>query len=546
MRSLAEARRPPAWWPLALALVVPAAAGSIALLESFDGLYGQDPFAYFGYATGAMRQSLLHLHGPPPFFWPPAYPFVVAVVSLAVGPVPLAGQLVSLAAGALVPVFTALLAREIWSPPERESRDRSGWVAFAGVPVIAGVLVACTGQLWQSSVVVMADTLGLAAATAGAWALACYGRRRDLSWLLLAAGLLAAATVTRWIYGVVAAPFAVYALLVACRQQRATALAHLGLAASVAAAVLAPVTVVALRDVVGSDGAHAAFAGDFGVYGGWSPLRAFHREFTTADGTLSYALPTGLYYAVAPARWAFLTPLLAPLIVPGAWAVIRRASAAPVLLLLGWAGAVYAFHAGAAYQNFRFTLAYLPPLAILAAIGLHEVARWLGAVSTRRAYAVAGLAAVFAVGLAAMAADGVHSTRNLIAQKNDGLAIVRWTEARVPEDARLITFNLTSTFRRYSRLQTSELYEQEPTRLTVLVASRPAVFLLVDVSSVEGQWRRRSPGRAFRWLERNPGLTPIGAHGGFTLFRVATPARRAGHERRAAAARSERRPAAAP
>ena len=32
------------------------------------------------------------------------------------------------------------------------------------------------------------------------------------------------------------------------------------------------------------------------------------------------------------------------------------------LLILGWAGVVYAFHAGAAWQNFRFTLAYLPPL----------------------------------------------------------------------------------------------------------------------------------------------------------------------------------------
>ena len=448
-----------------------------------------------------MRQSLANRHLPPPFFWPPGYPFLVALASAVLGRSPLAGQLVSLVAGAFVPVFTALLAQELWPAARRGAR-----VAFS-VPLAAGLLVGLTGQLWQSSVVVMADTLGLAAATAGVWALARYGRSGGLRWLLPAAGFLTAATVTRWIYGIVAVPCALYALWVAVRRLGWAALVHAGAAVILAAVILAPV-------LIGD-----RFEGNFEVYR-WSPVRIFEREFSTADGNLSYSLPTGLYYALAPARWAYFTPLFAPLILLGAWVVIRRRAIAPLALLLGWAAAVYAFHAGGAYQNFRFTLAYLPPLAILAAIGAQRVAHWLAA----RRLGVLIAAGIFVCGLAVMAAAGTHTTRYLIARKNESVAIVRWTEARLPPGARLITFNLTSTFRRYSPLETFELYEQ-PDSLTAIVRSGPPVFLLVDVSSVEGQWRDRSPGKNFRWLERGPGLTAIGAQRGFTLFRVGTKAR---------------------
>src|SRR5690349_18059265 len=83
-------------------LALPASA--IALFRNFDGLYGQDAYAYFDYSVGSVRHSLLHLAPLEPFFWPPGYPILVALASLLVGPVPLAGQAVSLVAGALVAV----------------------------------------------------------------------------------------------------------------------------------------------------------------------------------------------------------------------------------------------------------------------------------------------------------------------------------------------------------------------------------------------------------------------------------------------------------
>jgi asparagine N-glycosylation enzyme membrane subunit Stt3 len=205
--------------------------------------------------------------------------------------------------------------------------------------------------------------------------------------------------------------------------------------------------------------------------------------------------------------------------------VLRGRAAAPALLLLGWAGIVYAFHAGAAYQNFRFTLAYLPPLAILAAIGAQAVLHRL-----RRPGTAAIAAGVFAVGLALMVAGGVHVTRALIGSKQRSLDVVAWTEARTPLESVLVTFDLTSTFRRYGRLPTLELYEQDSARLTSLLAAPAPVYLLVDRAKMEAQWAELPPGRNVRWLEGNPGLTRHGETHGFTLYRVGANAAGTGAE----------------
>src|SRR5262245_52261785 len=149
----ADASHIPSFPPLLLLLpfltaILPAVA--LAARGRFDGLYGQDPFAYYDYAVGPLRQSLGQLRPPPPFYWPPGYPLLVTLSSLSIGARPLAGQLVSLIGSGLVAVFTTLLAREVWlALPRRDERSRlAGPVAM---PAIAGLAMALCGQLWQSS-----------------------------------------------------------------------------------------------------------------------------------------------------------------------------------------------------------------------------------------------------------------------------------------------------------------------------------------------------------------------------------------------------------
>ncbi|MEZ4768396.1 MAG: hypothetical protein R2844_08215 [Caldilineales bacterium] len=179
-------------------------------------------------------------------------------------------------------------------------------------------------------------------------ALARYGRRNAASpvaWLLLAAGATAYAVMT---LGLCTGGRPVHRLRTAGAgaarpgRRHQTRAGGRGRRADRADALLAP----AIGSLAAS-GSALPFAVDLQVYS-WSPLNALRREFVTADGLLSYAWPNGLWYALAPAHRFYFTPLLAPLLIPGLWAVIRRRAAGPLLLLAGWAGVIFVFHAGGA------------------------------------------------------------------------------------------------------------------------------------------------------------------------------------------------------
>lgn len=482
----------------------------------FDGLYGQDPYAYYTYATGPLRDSLLQHQPIPSFFWPPGYPLFVAIATFVVGIRPLAGQIVSLIAGMSVPILTMLLAKEVGGVDKNRM-----------IPILAGGLVAFTPQLWQSSVVVMADTTGLAAATMGVWALARYGKQPagNFKWLGLAVIGVAYAVLSRWAYALTAIPCGVYTLWVLRQTPRRIAFPHLIGATAIAGGILSPVIVPALSVYLSPSPQTASFAGDLEVYH-WNPLNAFQREFETGDGFLRYALPNGVYYAAVPAHRYFFTPLLAWLILPGLWAFVRERSSVRCLIL-GWAVMVYGFHAGAPWQNFRFALAYLPPLAMVAAAGWGELyervprlGRW-------------GLGAGVVLGLGWMAFGGWTLTESFIIRKEAELDTVATVQQQLPADAQVITFGLTLTFDHYTPLETYEIFSLAPEALAELVASGKSTYLFLELDSIETQWVGRAPSENYHWLRDEVGLSEIGTVGMrgltaenehiFTLFEVAPP-----------------------
>jgi 4-amino-4-deoxy-L-arabinose transferase-like glycosyltransferase len=498
---------------LGLLVVIPL-VGLIGVTR-FDGLYGQDPYAYYAYAIGPVRESILHFQPLPPFFWPPGYPLLIALASLVLGKTPFAGQFVSLSAGAVTAALTFCLAEEI-----RLSLNTNAEAIDQRWSWLAGLIMALLPQLWQSSFVVMADTTGLAAATLGAWAVARYGRTQRLAWLLLSAGALAYAILARWAYALVAVPCAFYAFLVLGQGWRQTRsplrpFTHALCAALISAAILSPVWVsFFLRGT--SPSAQSSFIGDLEVYS-WSPLNALRREFVTADGVLSYQLPNGLYYGTLPGHLYYFTPLLVLFILPGLWYMWQRHNALTLALLVGWPGMVYAFHAGAPWQNFRFMLAAMPPLAILLALGV-------GAASGRlRGYWRVGLWLLVASGLGAMVFGGARVARQFVVRKNADLALVRAVESQVPPGARLLTFSVTLTFQHYSRLETFELSELRPAALSTLLADGRPTYLLLDVNNIETQWRVKPLAESYHWLRDQIGFISQTSLGNLTLFTLRQP-----------------------
>ena len=494
------------WWLPAFLFATFVGAQVVTLHGSgFDGLYGQDSFAYYDYAVGPLLAALRGGGGMPAFTWPPGYPLILALVSLLVGQTPLAGQLVSLTAGALVPVFTWLLAEELWG------RDHPG----SAVPLVAALLAGCMGQLWQSSAVVMADTTALAAATMGAWALARFGRTQGRGWLWLAAAGMAFAVLTRWAYALVALPVTAYALMVLARMARGRGWREATLAAVVAAVVvglvLQPLWLPLRQFLAGQPGQN--YLVDLDVYT-WRPLNALRHQFVTADGLLQYRLPNGLYYALTPLHRYFLTPLLAGLLLPGLWRLWRERRGGRLWLLAGWWGVVLVFHAGAPWQNFRFVLAFMPPAAVVAAVGWSWVRDWL----PRRWRWLAGVWLV--VGLLLMGVGGGALTRGFVARKAADLRTVAWVAGEMPAQSQLLAFQLTATLQHYTRIDTTELYFTPPSALPAWLSSARPAYLLIDVANVESQWSDMTPGQTYHWLRDRGGLIPVGQRQSYTLFRV--------------------------
>ena len=357
----------------------------------------------------------------------------------------------------------------------------------------------------------MADTLGLALATAGAWAFVRYRRTGKARWLAISAAAFAGAIITRWIYGLVALPFALWSLVLLAGRPRPVALRHGAGAAAAAALILGPVMLPAAAGLIA--GGNLPFAGDLQVYS-WSPVNAFRRVFVTGDGELSYSLPNGLYYAIAPAFWWFWGPPLAVLVLPGLRAVLRRGAMPSAYLLVAWVAIVYAFHAGAPWQNPRFALAYLPPLAILAALGFAQL-QAAAHQQIRRAATI-----VLVGGLALAAAGSVVLTNEFIERKQNDVATVRWTERLAPANARLLTFGLTATFQQYGRLETLDLSELGSAKMAALLSDGRPTVVLLDVPGIERQWTGLPPWVNYRSLRDGPGLVPLGVRSGVTLFVV--------------------------
>jgi hypothetical protein len=294
---------------------------------------------------------------------------------------------------------------------------------------------------------------------------------------------------------------------------------HAGVAFIVGVLVLAPVVAAPLLGLITHPSQPAAFAGNFQVYS-WSPLNMVRRDFFTADGHLAYSLPNGLYYAIAPANPAFFGPLLAVWVLPGLWAV-RQWPLRISVLLVGWAAVVFAFHAGAPWQNFRFTLAYLPPLAILAAWGIRVALRWVGNAPRPRTVIFAWTV----LGLFVGAGFGVRLVERFIDSKDQELALVRWVDSQTPDGAQLFSFGPTLAFRHYSSLTTFDLFDVTPLEIDDILAKPAPDYVLVDTSSIEGQWLNQAPWSNFHLLRDRPGLTEVGTAGGYTLFRVGAPPR---------------------
>lgn len=475
------------------------AALAARALWPFDGLYGQDAFAYFRYAR-ALWPWLLHGDPLPIYYWPAGYPILVALVMPLSGWSSAAGQIVGVAAAASAAGLTFLLCRELLP-------DAPGGRSAA---LVAGLIVALSGAALRAGLVVMADAAALACCAAALWALARYLNTGRARWLAGSALALGWAIITRWECGLLALPMLAGALAAWRSGRRPLVLAHWLAAAAVGALVVVPQVIVS--GATGADPAQHQWVV------AWNIASAWHRTFTTVDGTQHYALPVAAFYLAQMAWPSFLAPPLALFCPAGALWLARRRSWPALALLAGWPLALWIFLSGIPYENSRFVLPALPALAGLAGLGFG----WAAARGARiRRLLAIGLVAALAAGLA----WGARDYRKLVAYADDQLALVDWVRARLPADATLITFGATLTLQHYTGADVRELYYLDPPDLDAISRAGRPTFLLLDVGGTESQWAGLRPQIDYHHLLDQPGLEPIGERPPYTLFRLKDPRR---------------------
>lgn len=521
---------------MGLFLFALALRAGLAAFTQFDGLYGQDAFAYYEYAR-RLLDSTSRLHMPAPFFWPLGFPALVALAFVPAGISPLAGQWVSMLTGALVAPLVYLLTREVSiAISERRAGDETSYVPRAGA-LVAGLVAAVSGQLLQSSIVLMADAAATMWATFSALALLRYAKERRLRWWLAAALSLMLAAFTRWIYGALLIPWALV-FLFTWRKASGESAARLRSASTHAIIVVAcalPFCIAQWGALVPSTSLNHAWLT------AWNPINAIGHVFDNPDGHFDYPLPVGIFYAQPVAHPYYIFPLLLPLILCGLWAS-RRAPAAHRIVAVGWPLAVYVFLAGIPYENFRFGLALWPPLVVLGGAGVDWV--WSRAAVKREApkgrlknghaqpqtasgqgatprWVRPAVRAAVALSLLGMLFWSVRAILPFIAVKNEQRAIVLAVARQVPANGTVVALGLRGYFQVYAEdVTAAELYNETPESLLRFVCATSPAYLLIEPHSIKSQWANREPDVNVRWLEANAGLREIARYDTQVLYQI--------------------------
>jgi 4-amino-4-deoxy-L-arabinose transferase-like glycosyltransferase len=476
-----------------VALTIASLAIRLWYAQGFDGLYGQDAYAYYDFAV-------LIGYGEPltSFFWGLGYPLLLTAGFSILGASAAVGQLISLIMGAGLTPLVYILARQLGT----------GWLAA----LIAGLLMAICGQAIQSSIVLMADIPALFWALLSAVCLLHYVHTLSLKaqWLVLAAMCLALAMLTRWLYLTLIPAFVV--LLLVDRSRIRTA--HLVVALFATGLLFTPQVIFSMTNPYPVLN-HAWVQG-------WSPANVFSREFVNVDGQFSYEMVNAAFYAMPFYDAYYLAPIFLPFLFLGMLALRRERIR--LAFVLAWTLIPFGFLAGIPYQNIRFPLIMSTPIFVLVALGVEHAAKVLNGrrstVQKAVQYVLIGVVALIGVGMSLAKANQIVSqfVENQMADKE----VVAWAAAQLPDGAVVYTMGLTLPLRHalVGRGEVLELYYETPETLDRGWERGWADYLLINVWQIENQWQGREPQIAYHWLRDMRGFRQLGQSGYYTLFRV--------------------------
>lgn len=495
-------------------------AGSVAIRLhilsgiAFDGLYGQDAYAYFRYGQD-VYESIAALRVPGQMYWPLGFPLLVAAGFLPGDVSPETAQIVVMLSSGLASTFMFLLVDKLG--------QHLGWKRLdaAVTGIVAALLLTFSAQFLQSSVVVMSDAPGVMWALLSAWTLVEYAHYLDSStayrWILSTSFALGMAGITRWIYFLLAVPWSLYVL---------TAWGWRIRWRDDLLAIIPAGIILALQLLHSSSTPDAFYTHDW--LEDWDITHAVQRDFVNADGSFHYNHTVSEFYLHTLGDNYYVSTYLLPLFALGVLALFwrLRCTQGIILLLAGWFAVTYGFLIGIPYQNIRFALAFHPVAIILIALGFGVVWHFLR-IRPRPGWLmrIALLAALF-FPLQMTYDAGLQRIDEIAITKNDDLAAIEWAKSRIIEDhATVYTLNLWLMMETYApQHDIKQIYYETPESLSKTIVPLQPTYLLLNMWAINNQWRGKEPWIAVQWLREHHHIMRIGRHGSYFLYRINPPA----------------------
>jgi len=456
----------------------------IVAFHGFDGLYGQDAFAYYNFA-GELLAFVKSRAIPPPFFWSIGYPLHLAVSFGIVGQMELIALSISIIMGSLLAALVYIFALQL--------NLRSPY-AFC-----AGLLMAFSGQALQSSLVIMSDIPALFWAVISGMTFLKYIETDKRRWLILCGFAISIACLTRLIY-LILPPLFVLTLLTIWKHR----IRWIDLILTLIVGIVPIVPQIIYNQV------NPTALLNHSWVRGWSPVNTFAQNFVNIDGTFQYETINALFYAYPIYDLSYLSPLLTIFVFTGLINVFRQRTPQSILLI-GWLLLSYLFLAGIPYQNIRFPLIVFPVVAVLVGQGLQRLAslqnsiRWIAILITL-------------AGIAHTAINGFDYANNFVEHHQSQKQIVTWLDDKIPDDATLYTFGSTLTLEHYTDYNVIEIFYETPNTLNQRWFQGRTDYLLLNIWQIENQWDGRDPQANYHWFRDERGLNKIDTFRNFTLF----------------------------
>src|SRR5258708_3730326 len=204
-------------------------------------------------------------------------------------------------------------------------------------------------------------------------------------------------------------------------------------------------------------------------------------------------------------------PLLVIFLVIGAALATRLQ---PLILLGGWIAVQYGFLAGIPYENIRFALAIVPPLAVMIGMG----AAWPILAQNRLQLLIAPFVVLIVIySLVATLRTSIPIFAGWVAAQDADLDASRWIEQHIPEPgATVYCLDLLLIMEHYTQLHPVQIYLMKPEQLSVQLERGHSDYAVFNLWTTEHQWYGLSPWIIYHWL-LGRGMTEIGTHGNYTL-----------------------------